>query len=223
MHEIKETNSDQTTTVQERMRQHQRKQHIQCIVFGESVWRSSIEINFHRFKQNKSCPSVVHLYHWRCEFTLCSCKMNDRKIDLWHCFVLTDWWCIRKQKSGQKSESTDKGCSEYWQKYLGVGRSVSVCTFVTMSVFRRHHINMYISSCQCVHVAMSCVDEPSLPEGFWTGWLSIEHPQLAWITMSVGIVSDDISTPSTTASSLGLTLSGYLHWLEQNFTLDWWS
>ena len=24
--------------------------------------------------------------------------MNDRKIDLWHCFDLTDWWYIRKKK-----------------------------------------------------------------------------------------------------------------------------
>ena len=53
MHEIKETNSDQTTVVQERMRWHQRKQHTRCIVFGESVLRSLIENDFRRCKQNK--------------------------------------------------------------------------------------------------------------------------------------------------------------------------
>ena len=53
MHETKETNSDQTTNVQERTRQHQQKQHTRCIVFGESVLRSSIKNNFRRCKQNK--------------------------------------------------------------------------------------------------------------------------------------------------------------------------
>ena len=53
MHETKETNSDQITTVQERTRRHQLKQHTQCIVFGKSVLQSLIENNFHRRKQNK--------------------------------------------------------------------------------------------------------------------------------------------------------------------------
>ena len=53
MHKTKETNSDQRTTVQERMRGHQRKQHNRCIVFGKSVLRSSVENDFCRRKQNK--------------------------------------------------------------------------------------------------------------------------------------------------------------------------
>ena len=52
MHETKETNSDQTIAVQERMHRHQRKQHTWCIVFGESVVWSLIENNFRRSKQN---------------------------------------------------------------------------------------------------------------------------------------------------------------------------
>ena len=55
------------------------------------------------------------------QITHCSYKMN-RKIYVWQCFVLTDRWCILK-KSGQKSENTDIGCSEYGQKYFGIGRS----------------------------------------------------------------------------------------------------
>ena len=72
----------------------------------------------------------MRLYNWRCEFTCCSYKMNDRKIDLWHCFALTDWWCIQK-KSGKKSENMDVGCSKYRQKCYGVGRAgmhVELCT-----------------------------------------------------------------------------------------------
>ena len=61
MHETKETNSDQTTTVQERTRRHQRKQHTRCIVFGESVLRSLIEND----KQNK----IVRVY--------CVCIIED--------------------------------------------------------------------------------------------------------------------------------------------------
>ena len=53
MHETKETNSDHTTTIQERTPRHQRKQHTLCIVFGESVLRPSIENDFRRRKQNK--------------------------------------------------------------------------------------------------------------------------------------------------------------------------
>ena len=53
MHETKETNSDQTTNVQERTRRHQQKQHTRCIGFGERVLRSSIENDFRRCKQNK--------------------------------------------------------------------------------------------------------------------------------------------------------------------------
>ena len=53
MHETKETNFDQTTSVRERTRWHQRKQHTQCIVFGESVLRSLIKNDFCRCKQNK--------------------------------------------------------------------------------------------------------------------------------------------------------------------------
>ena len=49
MHRTKETNSDQTSTVQERTCRHQGKQHTPCIVFGESVLRSSIENDFRRF------------------------------------------------------------------------------------------------------------------------------------------------------------------------------
>ena len=52
MHETKETSSDQTTTVQEKTRLHQRRQHIWCIAFVESVLWSLIE-NFSRYKQNK--------------------------------------------------------------------------------------------------------------------------------------------------------------------------
>ena len=54
MHETKETNSDQTTTVQEKTRRHQGKQHTGCIVFGESVLWSSIENDFRRREQNKA-------------------------------------------------------------------------------------------------------------------------------------------------------------------------
>ena len=53
MYETKETNSNQTTTIRERMRQHQWKQHTWCIVFGESVLRSLIKTDFRRCKQNK--------------------------------------------------------------------------------------------------------------------------------------------------------------------------
>ena len=52
MNETKETDSDQTTTVQERTRRHQRK-HTRCIVFGKSDLQSSIENDFRRCKQNK--------------------------------------------------------------------------------------------------------------------------------------------------------------------------
>ena len=38
MHETKKTNSNQTKNVQERKRQHQRKQHTLCIVFLEKVF-----------------------------------------------------------------------------------------------------------------------------------------------------------------------------------------
>ena len=62
MHESRETNSDQTTNVQERMRRHQRKQHTRCIAFGESVLRSSIKNDFRRCKQNKSRPECHTLF-----------------------------------------------------------------------------------------------------------------------------------------------------------------
>ena len=62
MHETKKTNSDQTTTIQERTRRHQGKQHTRCIVFGERVLTSSTENDFLRCKQNKSRLSVVRLY-----------------------------------------------------------------------------------------------------------------------------------------------------------------
>ena len=39
---------------------------------------------------------------------------------------MTDWWCIHKKKSGQKSENMVIGCLEYGQKYFGVGRSVEL-------------------------------------------------------------------------------------------------
>ena len=62
MHGTKETNFYQTTTFQKRTLRHQRKQHTRCIVFGESVVRSSIKNDFRRHKQN-SRPSVVRLYN----------------------------------------------------------------------------------------------------------------------------------------------------------------
>ena len=75
MHETKETNSYQTTTIHERTCQHRRKQYTWCIVFGESVVQSSIENDF------RSRSSVVRLKkNLRCEFTQCSYKMNDRKL-----------------------------------------------------------------------------------------------------------------------------------------------
>ena len=51
MQEIKATSSGQTTTIQERTCQHQRKQHTWCIAFGESVLRSLIQNDFSRCKQ----------------------------------------------------------------------------------------------------------------------------------------------------------------------------
>ena len=77
MHETKETNSDQTTTIQERTCRHQ---HTRCIVFGESVVRSSIKNNFRGCKQ--SHPTVVRLCICSCEFIHCSYKMNDTTVDL---------------------------------------------------------------------------------------------------------------------------------------------
>ena len=63
MHKTKETNSDQTTNVQEGTRRHQRKQHIRCIVFGDSVLRSSIKNDFCSCKQNKvvrvQCDCII--------------------------------------------------------------------------------------------------------------------------------------------------------------------
>ena len=54
MQETKETGSDWTTTVQERMhwRQHQQKQHTWCTALGESVLWSMV-LDFSRCKQNK--------------------------------------------------------------------------------------------------------------------------------------------------------------------------
>ena len=69
-----------------------------------------------------------------CELTHSFYKMNDRKIDLWHCFVLTDCWCICT-KSGQKSENTDIGCLEYWQKYFAVGRPGFLPTLLCCRLF----------------------------------------------------------------------------------------
>ena len=62
MHKTEETNSDQTTNVQERTRRHQRKQHTRCIVFGESVLRSSIMNDFvdvNKIKWFECSASVV--------------------------------------------------------------------------------------------------------------------------------------------------------------------
>ena len=60
MHKTKETNSNQTTTVQERTCWHQRKQYTRCIVLGENVLQPSIE-NDCRCKQNEvsKCSASV--------------------------------------------------------------------------------------------------------------------------------------------------------------------
>ena len=53
MQETKETSSDQTTTVKERTRRHQRKQHTRFIAFGKSVLRPLMENDYRRNIQNK--------------------------------------------------------------------------------------------------------------------------------------------------------------------------
>ena len=92
---------------------------------------------------NKIKSSECSAYNWRCEFTHCSYKMIDRKIYLWLSFVLTDWLCIRKKKSSKKSENTDLGCSEYWQKYFGVGRSVNM--LISFNPFSAGLVNAWFS------------------------------------------------------------------------------
>ena len=58
MQETKESGSDQTTTIQERLRHygHQRKQHTQCTALGESVLRSVVQNDVSGCKQNKGVP-----------------------------------------------------------------------------------------------------------------------------------------------------------------------
>ena len=53
MHKTKETSSDQTTTVQEKMCLHQQKMQTWCIAFGESVVWSLIHNDISKCKQNK--------------------------------------------------------------------------------------------------------------------------------------------------------------------------
>ena len=127
---MKETSSDQTTTIQERMRRHQRKQRTWCIAFGESVLWSLIQNNFSKCKHNKA--SEFH----NVPVLFCVCIIENVTVltrqmieKLSFDTFLIDWWCIRqkkKKRSGQKSENTDTGCLEYWQKYFGAGRSGDV-------------------------------------------------------------------------------------------------
>ena len=60
MHETKETSSDQTRTIQERMCHHQWKQHTRCIAFGESVLRTLIQNDFQFTDVNKIKASECH-------------------------------------------------------------------------------------------------------------------------------------------------------------------
>ena len=60
MQEIKETSSNQTSTVQKMTCQHQQKQHTRCIAFEEILLRSFIQTDFstsrrdfNRRKQNR--------------------------------------------------------------------------------------------------------------------------------------------------------------------------
>ena len=76
--------------------------------------------------------------------------MNDRKIDLWLCFVLTDWWCIRQNNKKVKK------IWKYWHRLFEVltkvfwGRQVlCVCVCVCVSIC----MCVYACMCECI-----CVD-----------------------------------------------------------------
>ena len=49
---------------------------------------------------------------------------------------MTDWWCIHTKKSGQNSENTDIGFSEYGQKYFGVGRPELGCHKFALKILK---------------------------------------------------------------------------------------
>ena len=85
------------------------KEHTWCIAFGV-LWglRSRTTLaDVYKIKLSE-CHSVPAL-QCTCEFTHGSSF---------------DWLVHPQKKSGKKFETTDIGCSEYWQKYFGVGRSV---------------------------------------------------------------------------------------------------
>ena len=75
--ECKETSSNQTTTIRERMRWHQQKQHTWCIFWGKvfcGLWSRVTLADVNKIEVSKyECHSVpMRVHNWKCEFTHCT-------------------------------------------------------------------------------------------------------------------------------------------------------